>query len=211
MESAFESPIWDFAQSRQRKGLARTAVNAEQTTTQISATDSDEDLVRRVQSGDGNAFEELYHRHVRRIYALCLRMLSDHRQAEEATQDVFVRLWESVGSFQFRSAFRTWLHRLGVNVVLGQIRTATRRGQKTLSVGDTEIFEREVAEAMPETRLDLEQAIARLPAGAKEVLILHDIQGYRYREIAELVGTAEGTVKSQLSRARRLVREALAR
>jgi RNA polymerase sigma-70 factor (ECF subfamily) len=76
-------------------------------------------------------------------------------------------------------------------------------------VEDLESFQSEVGDAMPETKMDLERAIALLPRGAKEVLILHDVEGYRYREIAEMVGTAEGTVKSQLNRARRLVREAL--
>ncbi len=210
MESVLESPSWGFQRSHGRKGFARTAVNVDQTT-ETTLNASDEDLVRRIQAGDGDAFGLIYEKHVRRIYALCLRMLSDPRQAEEATQDVFVRMWETVNSFQFRSAFRTWFHRLGVNVVLGYIRTAKRRSDRTWSVEDVDVFQREVREAMPETRLDLEEAIARLPAGAKEVLILHDIEGFRYREIAELIGTAEGTVKSQLSRARRLVREALAR
>ncbi len=210
MESVLESPSWGFQRSHGRKGFARTAVNVDQTT-ETTLNASDEDLVRRIQAGDGDAFGLIYEKHVRRIYALCLRMLSDPRQAEEATQDVFVRMWETINSFQFRSAFRTWFHRLGVNVVLGYIRTAKRRSDRTWSVEDVDVFQREVREAMPETRLDLEEAIARLPAGAKEVLILHDIEGFRYREIAELIGTAEGTVKSQLSRARRLVREALAR
>ncbi len=210
MESVLESPSWGFQRSHGRKGFARTAVNVDQTT-ETTLNASDEDLVRRIQAGDGDAFGLIYEKHVRRIYGLCLRMLSDPRQAEEATQDVFVRMWETVNSFQFRSAFRTWFHRLGVNVVLGYIRTAKRRSDRTWSVEDVDVFQREVREAMPETRLDLEEAIARLPAGAKEVLILHDIEGFRYREIAELIGTAEGTVKSQLSRARRLVREALAR
>jgi RNA polymerase sigma-70 factor (ECF subfamily) len=189
--------------------MTRSALNVQDS---ARATEwDDQDLVREVQSGDAKAFEHLYEKHVGRIYALCLRMLSDHHLAEEVTQDVFVRAWENIDSFEFRSTFRTWLHRLGVNVVLGHIRSAKRRDNRTWSVADIESFEREVNDAMPETRLDLEAAIATLPPGAKEVLILHDIQGYRYREIADLVGTAEGTVKSQLSRARRLVREALAR
>ncbi len=209
MESALGSPGLDSTWFPHRQGPARTVVTAE--AAEASASWSDEDLVRKVQKGDADAFELIYQKHVPRVYALCLRMLSDPRHAEEATQDVFVRLWENLDSFEFRSAFRTWLHRLGVNVVLGRIRSETRRADKTLSVADVELFEREVKEAMPETKLDLEKAIATLPAGAKEVLILHDIQGFRYREIAELVGIAEGTVKSQLSRARRLVREALGR
>lgn len=169
----------------------------------------DEDLVQRAQAGETPAFERLYERHVHRIYALCLRMVTDRQRAEELTQDVFVRAWEKIPTFEFRSQFGTWLHRLGVNVILGDIRAAGRRHQRVGTVEDLSDFESEVKEAMPETRMDLERAIAALPEGAKEILILHDIEGYRYREIAELAGIAEGTVKSQLSRARRLVREAL--
>lgn len=168
----------------------------------------EDDLVRRAQAGKPDAFERLYEIHVRRMYALCLRMVSDHGRAAELTQDIFVRAWERIASFQFRSAFGTWLHRLGMNVVLGQLRSE-RNGAKIVASGDIERFEDGLRHAMPETKLDLERAIAGLPPGAKEVLILHDIEGYRYREIAEMTDIAEGTVKSQLSRARRLVREAL--
>ncbi|MEJ2239572.1 MAG: RNA polymerase sigma factor [Gemmatimonadales bacterium] len=168
----------------------------------------EDDLVRRAQAGQSDAFERLYEIHVRRMYGLCLRMVSDHQRAEELTQDIFVRAWERVGSFKFRSAFGTWLHRLGTNVVLGNLRSE-KGAEKATAPNELDAFEHGLRQAMPETRMDLERAIALLPPGAKEVLILHDIEGYRYREIAEMVDIAEGTVKSQLSRARRLVREAL--
>lgn len=93
--------------------------------------------------------------------------------------------------------------------MLTRLRSAKRREARITAVEDLAEFASEVREAMPETRMDLEQAIALLPPGAKEVLILHDIEGYPYREIAEMVGTVEGTIKSRLNRARRLVREAL--
>ncbi len=169
------------------------------------------DVVREAQDGSGEAFERLYRRHGRRVYALCLRMVSNPERAEELTQDVFVRAWNTIGSFQHRSAFGTWLHRLGVNVVLSDMRSEKRRSRREVMPGNLDELERGVKGAMPDTKMDLEVAIARLPAGAKQVLVLHDIEGYRYREIAELTGVAEGTVKSQLSRARRLVREALDR
>jgi len=169
---------------------------------------TENELVTQAASGNSEAFERLYETHLNRIYALSLRMLSDPGRAEEATQDIFVRAWEKLGTFQFRSAFGTWLHRLGVNVILGNLKSDKRRDDKIGST-DLDAFIGEVGEAMPETKLDLERAIAKLPPRAKEVLVLHDIQGFRYREIADLLGTAEGTVKSQLNRARRLVREAL--
>ncbi len=167
------------------------------------------DIVLEAQNGSGEAFERLYRKHGRRVYALCLRMVSDPDRAEELTQDVFVRAWNSLGSFQHRSAFGTWLHRLGVNVVLSDMRSHKRRSSRELTSGDLHEYEREVVGAMPDTSMDLDAAISQLPAVANHVLFLHDVEGYRYREIAELTGVAEGTVKSQLSRARRLVREAL--
>jgi len=178
---------------------------------ETQASMSETDLVREAQAGSAEAFERLYRKHGRRVYAVCLRMVSDPGRAEELMQDAFVRAWSAIGSFQHRSAFGTWLHRLAVNVVLSDVRAEKRRSSRELLPGELDEFEREVGGAMPETRVDLERAIAALPSGAKEVLILHDIEGYRYREIAELIGVAEGTVKSQLSRARRLVREALER
>jgi RNA polymerase sigma-70 factor (ECF subfamily) len=180
------------------------------TTDAVNVTE--DQLVQKAQEGSPEAFERLYEMHLRRVYALSLRMLSDPNRAEEATQDIFVRAWEKIDTFQFRSAFGTWLHRLGVNVILGNLKSEKRRDDRTSPVTDElDLFVREVQEAMPETRLDLERAIAELPPRAKEILILHDIQGFRYREIAEMIGTAEGTVKSQLNRARRLVREAMSK
>jgi RNA polymerase sigma-70 factor, ECF subfamily len=167
------------------------------------------ELVRKAQSGSSEAFEWLYQRHVRRVYALCLRMVSDPMRAEELTQDVFVRVWKSLASFRHESAFGTWMHRLAVNVVVSDMRSTKRREKRVIHTDVIQDFEREVKEAMPETRMDLEKAIAGLPAGAKEMLVLHDIEGYRYREIAEMLAVAEGTVKSQISRARRLLREVL--
>jgi RNA polymerase sigma-70 factor (ECF subfamily) len=183
-------------------------VNDHKITDAIPLFDEDS-LVRKAQAGEAAAFERLYEMHVRRMYALCLRMVSDHKKAEELTQDIFVRAWEAMSTFRFQSAFGTWLHRLGTNVVLGHLRSEKRREGKVSTTEDLEAFENGARQAMPETKLDLERAIASLPDGAKEVLVLHDIEGYRYREIAEMTEIAEGTVKSQLNRARRLVREAL--
>lgn len=190
------------------RAIDEPKVSDQEITDAIPLFDEDS-LVRKAQAGEAAAFERLYEMHVRRMYALCLRMVSDHRQAEELTQDIFVRAWEAVSTFKFKSAFGTWLHRLGTNVVLGHLRSEKRREGKVSATEDLEAFETGVKHAMPETKLDLERAIASLPDGAKQVLILHDIEGYRYREIAEMTEIAEGTVKSQLNRARRLVREAL--
>jgi RNA polymerase sigma-70 factor (ECF subfamily) len=172
---------------------------------------STERLVRRAQAGDTGAFEAIYRRLVGRIYALCLRMSRDPQKAEELTQDVFVRVWERMGSFRGDSQFSTWAHRLAVNVVLQAGRATGRRESREHLVEDPGAYLGRVKLEMPGTRVDIERAIAALPEGARTVLVLRDIEGYKYDEIAEMQGVALGTVKAQIHRARRMMREKLER
>jgi RNA polymerase sigma-70 factor, ECF subfamily len=172
------------------------------------------DLIHRAQQGDRTAFEALYHAHAGRVYALCLRLTADAVQAEERTQDAFVRAWERLASFRGESAFSSWLYRLTVNEVLLGRRAERRREQRIVMSDDPAAFERpRGADPGSEggSALDLERAVAALPPGAREVFVLHDVEGYRHEEIAELAGIAVGTSKAQLFRARRLLREALNR
>ena len=170
------------------------------------------DTVQRAQQGDQDAFHLLHREHVGRVYALCLRMAGDRAAAEELTQDVFVRAWQKLGTFRGESAFSTWLHRLAVNETLLKQRSAIRRDRRVTSVDDPEGADTHGAKAAPAgTRLDLEGAIGKLPAGARAVFVLHDVEGYEHQEIATLTGIAAGTSKAQLHRARRLLREALDR
>ena len=169
------------------------------------------DLIRRAQQGDRAAFEALYHAHVGRVYALCLRLTADAVQAEERTQDAFVRAWERLATFRGESAFGTWLHRLTVNVVLMERRGSRRRERRVAPASDDPVFERAPAAPAGADRLDLERAIALLPAGAREVFVLFDVEGYSHEEIAGMCGIAIGTSKAQLFRARRLLREMLER
>jgi RNA polymerase sigma-70 factor (ECF subfamily) len=178
-------------------------------------TDSSPDLIARARAGDGGAFEALYRAHVGRVYALCLRLEADARRAEELTQDVFVRAWERLATYRGDAAFGTWLHRLAVNVVMSDRRSAWRHGLRLVS-GGAEIDE--VAEPPGRARsdggldaIDLDHAIAGLPPGARAVFVLHDVEGYQHAEIASMAGIAEGTSKAQLFRARRLLREVLER
>ncbi len=164
--------------------------------------------LRRAQAGDHEAFALLYRAHVARIYGLCLRLEGDSVRAGELTQDVFVRAWERLRTFRGESSFGTWLHRLAVNVVLSDRRSAFRRARRVLSTDAPEQYERaELAE--PLGAMDLDSAIARLPAGARTVFVLHDVEGYTHDEIASRAGIAVGTSKAQLFRARRLLREML--
>lgn len=169
-----------------------------------------DELVHAAQRGDETAFKALYDAVVDRVYALSLRLTANRTEAEECTQDVFVQVWRRLGTFRGDSAFTTWLHRLTVNVFLTGRRAAGRRQARVVS---RELNDLEVAAvpAVPGLRLDLEQAIAALPLGARTVFVLHDVEGYQHQEIATMSGIAEGTSKAQLFRARRLLRELLDR
>lgn len=168
-------------------------------------------LVRRAQEGDVAAFEQLYRENVGRVYALCLRLSADANRAEEFTQDVFIRAWEKLGSFRGESAFTSWLHRLTVNVVLSQRRSEGRRAAHEVTTDDLSYFDGEAKASLPGMGIDLERAIETLPPGARAVFVLHDVEGYKHQEIAQLTGRAEGTCKALLHRARKLLREALER
>lgn len=170
------------------------------------------DLIHRAQQGDQAAFEALYRAHAGRVYALCLRLTADAAQAEELTQDAFVRVWERLASFRGESAFSSWLFRLTVNVVLLRGRAARRRALRVFTTDDPAALEQPRSDSSGVGRaIDLERAVATLPPGAREVFVLHDVEGYRHEEIAQLAGIAVGTSKAQLFRARRLLREALSR
>lgn len=169
------------------------------------------ETVGRAQRGDRAAFEQLYRENVGRVFALCVRTCGNRSRAEELTQDVFVRTWEMIGSFRGESAFSSWLHRLAVNVVLSDFRAGTRRSARVMTTDNFEPYDRPGASPEPGTDLDMEEAIAALPTQARMVFVLHDIEGYKHEEIAEQMGTAVGTCKAQLHRARKLLREALER
>jgi RNA polymerase sigma-70 factor (ECF subfamily) len=169
-------------------------------------TDLDRTLVARAKDGDLDAFERLYRTHVGRVHAVCLRLTGDPGEAEERTQDTFVKAWERLGSFEGRSAFGSWLYRLAVNLVIDARRArATRR---RFEIADDEP---EAAARLPEAGLglDLERAIAGLPEGARMVYVMHEVLGYRHEEIGELLGVAVGTSKAQLHRAREILRRIL--
>lgn len=171
--------------------------------------ESIESLVQRAQTGDVRAFEVVYQRTCDRVYALCLRMSGDGERASELVQDVFVRVWERLPSFRGESLFTTWLHRLTVNLVLQDRRSRGRREAREVGSPDLERYGRVAKRAMPGTKVDLERAIAALPEKARRVLVLRDIEGYKYDEIARMTGVSLGTVKAQIHRARGLVKEAL--
>ena len=163
-------------------------------------------------AGDRRAFERLYHQHVTRVFTLCARMVADRTRAEELTQDVFVRAWEKLHLFRGESAFGTWLHRMTVNVVLNARKTEGRQRSRMEDDEEGDGIDALPARPLaPGDRMDLEHAIAKLPKGARRVFLLHDVEGYKHEEIAEMLGVTTGATKAQLHRARLLLREALNR
>lgn len=172
--------------------------------------------VARAAAGDRSAFERLYRLHVNRVFSLCARMVADRQRAEELTQDVFVRAWEKLHLFRGESSFATWLHRLTVNLVLNarksEGRSKARFEENDEESGGIDALPGVVGMPLaPGDLLDLEKAIERLPAGARRVFVLHDVEGYKHEEIAEMLGVTSGATKAQLHRARLLLREALNR
>jgi RNA polymerase sigma-70 factor (ECF subfamily) len=160
-----------------------------------------DELVRRAQQGDVEAFESIYRTHAPAIYALCRRMIGDERDARDLVQDVFVRAWQRLPTFRGQSALATWMHRLAVNVVLEQMRSTRRDVARFIDDADQDSFS--ARPTSPDERMDLDRAINRLPAGARTVFVLHDIHGYSHDEIAQMTGIAAGTARAQLFRARR--------
>lgn len=163
-------------------------------------------LVESAARGSPAAFERLYRLHAGKVYGLCLRMTGHRETAEDCTQDAFVQAWRSLPRFEGRASFGTWMHRIAVNAVLAQAR---RRSEQT---GSRASIEDELADSLPDasvgdtgSALDVEAAIAGLPAGARHVLVLAGVYGYSHEETADMLGVAVGTCKAQLHRARQLL------
>ncbi|MEZ5306248.1 MAG: RNA polymerase sigma factor [Pyrinomonadaceae bacterium] len=176
---------------------------------------TDFELAKASSKGNMFAFEEVYNRHHRRVYAICLRMLKNANEAEDLTQDVFIQLHRKIGSFRGDSAFTTWLHRLTVNQVLMHFRKRTVKFEKTTEEGETPeqiVLGSEKPGKMPVVdKIALDNAIKQLPAGYKSVFVLHDIEGFEHEEVARILGCSVGTSKSQLHKARLKLRKLLKR
>jgi RNA polymerase sigma-70 factor, ECF subfamily len=176
------------------------------------------ETIRQAQLGDASAFENLYHVHSRRVYALCLRMLGDPVEAEDLTQEAFLQLFRKIHTFRGESALSSWLHRLTANLVLMRFR---RKKPVTASLdeavrtdGETDRPGLEVG--VPDLaltglfdRVNLQSALKQLPAGYRSMFILHDVYGYEHLEIAKILRCSVGNSKSQLHKARKRLRELL--
>ena len=177
---------------------------------------SEAEAIERAKQGDAAAFEVLYNLHKRRVYSLCLRMTTNTAEAEDLTQEAFLQLFRKIGTFRGESAFSTWLHRMAVNVVLMQLR---KKGLQVVPLDDENEGEEETPKkdygaqdnvlAGSLDRLQLKNAIDRLPPGYRSIFVLHDVEGFEHNEIAEMVGCSIGNSKSQLHKSRMKMSELL--
>jgi RNA polymerase sigma-70 factor (ECF subfamily) len=163
-------------------------------------------LVERCRKGDLAAFEEIYRAHAPRLYSLMLRMLGNAADAEDLLQEVFLAAHRKLESFRGEAALGTWLYRLATNQCLDYLRSrAAKTGQLTSPIDDeiglADAGSRNIADRTV-ARMDLARALAQLPEGARAAFVLHDVEGLEHREVAEVLGVAEGTSKSQVHKAR---------
>ncbi|MDX1391771.1 MAG: RNA polymerase sigma factor [Rheinheimera sp.] len=166
------------------------------------------DAITKAQQGDTAAFYSLYQQFVGRVYAICWRLLANRQKAEDASQEVFIKIWQQLPQFRGDSSFATWLHSIATRTAID-----IWRQEKYLRLTDSSDEQPELAEqsqSCNSSELPLEQAIQRLPAQARAVFVLFALEGYQHQEIASLLCIAEGTSKAQYFRARQLLQEWLA-
>jgi RNA polymerase sigma-70 factor, ECF subfamily len=169
------------------------------------------DLVARCQAGDVDAFAELYAQHSSRIFTLAARMSGSPESAEDLLQEIFLQAYRKIGSFKGDSAIGTWLYRIAMNHCLDFVRSRQAKMDKATDALDVVRPGGPAATTRqsPVERIDLERAVQQLPTGCREVFVLHEIEGYEHKEIAAMLGIAEGTSKSQVFKARMKLRALL--
>ena len=174
-------------------------------------------LIERAAKGDGAAFSELMAAHEKRMYAVAFRLCGNHEDAQDCLQDAMLRIYRAISGFKGQSSFATWVYRITTNTCLDELRRRKTRQSTSLdSLLDTgwsptdDLDTPERHALMSEKRREIEQAIASLPDDMRTAIVLRDIQGFAYDEIARMLGANVGTVKSRISRGRERLREKLA-
>lgn len=174
-----------------------------------AAAEADADLVRRCRAGDVDAFETLYRQHAPRLHALAIRMAGSPQEGEDLLQEIFLQAYRKLGSFKGDAALGTWLYRLALNHCLDHVRSRQAKMSRMTSTLDDGAAEPAARRDTPVARLDLERALRQLPDGCREAFVLHDVEGFDHKEVADLLGIAEGTSKSQVFKARMKLRAML--
>jgi RNA polymerase sigma-70 factor (ECF subfamily) len=176
---------------------------------------ADLELAARCRAGDAGAFEELYRQHARRLFSLVVRIIGSADDAEDLLQEVFLQAHRKLAGFRGDSALGTWLYRLTMNHCLDHLRGRQMRMNRATESLDNDSTEepRAPSPVVPTavSRMDLERAIKMLPDGARAAFLLHDVEGFEHREIAQILGISEGTSKSQVHKARMKLRAILSR
>jgi len=168
------------------------------------------DLVARCRAGDVDAFEALYRQHAARIYSLACRMAGSRAEGEDLLQEIFLQAYLKLGSFKGDASIGTWLYRLALNHCLDFVRSRqARAGKMTDTLDGGHQIEAVARRETPIARIDLERALERLPPGSREAFVLHDVEGFDHKEVADMLGIAEGTSKSQVFKARMKLRALL--
>ncbi|SFD08166.1 RNA polymerase sigma factor [Pseudoalteromonas denitrificans] len=165
----------------------------------------EEQLISLVQQGDRAAFEQLYTQYINRVYGLCLRLTADKSIAEDASQEVFVQLWQKISNFDGKAKFSTWLHSVTANITISYLRKQKSWLQKVVSI-ETQGMDEHAIEAEHDLN-GLDKLILRLPERARMVFVLYAVEGYRHEEIATILNMAVGSSKAQYHRARNLLKE----
>ncbi len=161
------------------------------------------DRVARIQAGDADAFETLYREHSAKLYTLACRIAGSAEDGEDLLQEIFLQVYRKLGSFKGDSSLGTWLYRLALNHCLDFVRSRQATMNKLTGTLDAEAsFEPMARRETPIARMDLERAVGRLPEGCRAAFVLHDVEGFDHKQVAAMLGIAEGTSKSQLFKAR---------
>jgi len=208
LPSRAESPEAErFGQRKMKVLPSKTQESQSRERMEVQPAPSDAELLARWRRGESEAFEKLYRQHAGRLYSLAYRMSGSATAAEDLVQETFLLAHRKLATFRGESALGTWLYRLGMNQCLDYLRSRqSRMAAATDPLDGVETAgppgrQPSAGELIP-SRLDLERAIARLPEGARSAFLLHDVEGFDHREVAEILGIAEGTSKSQVHKAR---------
>ncbi len=179
----------------------------------VNSQDKDFDLIHKARGGSPNAFRELFETHVNRIYAVCLRYSQDPDMADELTQEVFIKAWEKLDTFKFESKFSSWLYSIATNQFLMHKRSEKRFAERIDRLGEIQTRNNPLLKpsVSNDYSIDVENALAKLPAQARLAFVLHDIEGYKHHEISEIMNIEVGTSKAHLHRARKMLREELSK
>jgi RNA polymerase sigma-70 factor (ECF subfamily) len=197
--------------------ISATASNMIPDSETSNRRESERSLVQRAQRGDEQAFATLFQLNKKRVYSVCLLMTKDMAEAEDLTQEAFLQVFRSVGSFRCDSAFSTWLYRIAVNTVLMKLRR--RKSPPVLSLDEPVSAElpslrRDIGKTDPRLygvidRIALRRAMQELPEGCRRIFALHEVEGYQHHEIAKMLDCSVGNSKSQLHKAKMKMRDLL--